>query len=484
VYHRLASISTAANLHPSPREAPNQMTQSFDSIIIGTGQAGPSLASRLAKAGKIVAIAERHLLGGTCVNTGCTPTKTMVASARSAFDARRAADYGVHITGDISVSLAEVRKRADGVVGNSRDGLRKMLTTTENCTLFEGHARLLSANEVQIGDAALRADNIYLNVGARPARPKLPGIEKISYLTSSTILKLDKLPEHLIVVGGGAIGVEFAQMFRRFGSKVTLVERTPHLLQHEDEDASKCVEELFEKEGIKLRLAAECISFAPGPNDGVTVHVTCAHPEKDIHGSHVLLAMGRTPNTDDLGLEAAGVVLDKEGYITVDDTLRTNVPNIWALGDCNHRGGFTHTAYNDYEIVADNRLDNATRRVTDRIACRATYTDPPLAVIGMTEREVRDKKIDYLVATRPMTRVSRAVEKGEPFGFMKAMVDAKTKRILGAAILGVGGDEAIHCILDTMYAKASYELITHAVHIHPTVSELIPTLLESLKPAE
>ncbi len=457
------------------------MSKTFDSIIIGSGQAGPFLAARLAKAGQTVALVERQFLGGTCVNTGCTPTKAMVASAKAAHMAREAARFGIHLQGDVQVSLAEVRARAETILQNSRQSLAKMLANA-GCTVVHGHARFISSHELQVGEEILRAEQIFINVGARAAIPKLPGLEKVSYLTNSSLLQLTELPKHLIVVGGGAVGVEFAQMFRRFGSDVTLIEMKARLMHHEDATASALVAELLEQEGVRLRLNAECISFSKD-HDGVCAHVGCKEGDTDVHGSHVLLAMGRTPNTNDLGLDAAGVETDSSGYISVDDQLRTNVGHIWALGDCNRRGGFTHTAYNDFEIVAANLLEGGNRRVTDRIPARATYTDPPLAQVGMTEEEARATGRDLLIATRPMAWVSRAIEKGETFGLMKAIVDAQTKRILGAMIFGVGGDEAIHSILDIMYADKPYTTITNAVHIHPTVAELIPTLLGSLQPA-
>ena len=458
------------------------MTVDFDAIVIGSGQAGPFLAVRLAGSGKKVALVERKVLGGTCVNTGCTPTKAMVACAKVAHVAREAGKFGVHLDGNISISLAEIKARNDQIVQNSRDSLRRMLDSAKGCTVIYGQAKFISAHEVQVGEQILRAGQIFINVGGRAAAPALPGLQQISYFTNSTLLQLTELPRHLIVVGGGAIGVEFAQIFRRLGSEVTLVEMKSALVHREDAEASKLMGELLEQEGIRIRLNSECISFSPIP-DGVCVHVTCKSDEPEVRGSHVLLAMGRVPNTGDLGLDAAGVNTDPQGFIPVDDELRTNVPHIWALGDCNRRGAFTHTAYNDFEIVADNFLDGASRRVTDRIPVRATYSDPPLAQVGMTEEEARGTGRELLIATRPMRSVARAIEKGETFGFMKAIVDSKTKRILGATIFGVGGDEAVHCILSTMYADQPYTTLTHAVHIHPTVAELIPTLLGSLKPA-
>lgn len=458
------------------------MTKTFDAVVVGSGQAGPFLAARLAKAGKTVALVERKFLGGTCVNTGCTPTKTMVASAMVAHQVREAARFGVHVQGEIQVSLAEVKKRADTVLLNSRTSVGKLLANA-GVNVVYSHARFISANEVQVGDDTLHADQVFINVGGRAARPALPGLDTIQYLTNSTLLELTELPRHLVVVGGGAVGVEFAQMFRRFGSEVTLVEMKSALLHREDASASAAMAELLKQEGVHLRLNSKCISFSALP-EGACVHVDCAESDREIHGSHVLLAMGRVPNTDDLGLEAAGVRTDSAGYISVDEKLHTNVAHIFALGDCNRRGGFTHTAYNDFEIVAANLLDGGDRRVTDRIPARATYTDPPLAQVGMTEEEARAAGLELLIGTRPMSSVSRAIEKGETFGFMKAIGDAKTKRILGATIFGVGGDEAIHCILDTMYAGQPYITLQQAVHIHPTVAELIPTLLGSLKPAE
>jgi len=458
------------------------MTTHFDAIIIGSGQAGPFLAVKLAAAGKQVALIERNVLGGTCVNTGCTPTKAMVACAKVVHTAREAAKYGVHVQSDISVSLAEIKARGDQIVQNSRHSLRKMLDNAKGCTVIYGQAQFISPHEVQVGDQTLEGDAIFINVGGRAAEPGLPGLKNVKHLTNSTVLQLTELPRHLIVVGGGAVGVEFAQIFRRFGCDVTLVEMKSALVHREDADASKLMGELFQQEGIRLRLGAECVSFSSLP-DGVCVHVSCKSDEPEVHGSHVLLAMGRTPNTSDLGLQAAGVQTDAQGFIPVDDQLRTNVSHIWALGDCNRRGAFTHTSYNDFEIVAANLLDGASRRITDRIPVRATYSDPPLAQVGMTEEEARASGRELLIGKRPMTSVARAIEKGETFGFMKAIVDAKTRRILGATIFGVGGDEAIHCILSTMYADQPYTTLTHAVHIHPTVAELIPTLLGSLQPA-
>ena len=458
------------------------MSRSFDAIVVGSGQAGPFLAVRLAAAGKSVALIERKALGGTCVNTGCTPTKALVACAKVAHTARSAAQFGLRVEGTVGVSLDEIKLRADKIVQDSRDSLGKMLTKA-GCTVIYGQAKFVSAHQVQVGEEIIRGEQVFINVGARPAIPDLSGLRDVDYLTNSSLLQLTELPRHLVIVGGGAVGVEFAQMFRRFGSEVTLIEMKQRLMHREDHQASDLVAELLQSEGVRLRLHAQCISFSKGV-DGVCVHVDCKEGDSEVRSSHVLLAMGRTPNTNDLGLDAAGIHVDSAGYIPVDEQLRTNLPHVWALGDCNRRGGFTHTAYNDFEIVAANLLDGENRRVSDRIPARATYTDPPLAQVGVTEEEARSTGKDLLIATRPMRSVSRAIEKGETFGMMKAIVEAASGRILGAMIFGVGGDEAIHSILDMMYADEPYTTLRRAVHIHPTVAELIPTLLGSLQPAE
>jgi pyruvate/2-oxoglutarate dehydrogenase complex dihydrolipoamide dehydrogenase (E3) component len=459
------------------------MATKYDGIIIGTGQAGPSLAGRLASAGMKVAIVERKRFGGTCVNNGCIPTKTLVASARAAHIARHAGEYGVGIASSIAVDMKKVKERKDAVVRRSNEGVEKWLKSTENVTVYEGHARFAGAHQLSVGNELLEADKIFINVGGRASTPPLRGLDQVSYLNNSTMMNVDFLPEHLIVIGGSYVGLEFAQMYRRFGSEVTIVEMGPRLIQREDEDVSEAVGTILEAEGIKLRLSAECIALEKR-GDKVAVGVDCTSGDKIVVGSHVLLAVGRVPNTADLGLENAGVAVDKRGYVQVDDQLRTNVPGIYALGDCNGRGAFTHTSYNDYEIVAANLLDGDQRRVSDRITAYALYIDPPLGRAGMTETEARKSGRKALIAKRPMARVGRAVEKGETQGFMKVLVDAETKEILGAALLGIECDEVIHSILDVMYAKAPYTVIQRAMHIHPTVTELIPTMLGDLKPLE
>ncbi len=453
----------------------------FDAIVIGTGQAGPPLTGRLTAAGMTVAVIERKLVGGTCVNTGCTPTKTLVASAQAAYTARRAADYGVLVEGAIRVDMPKVKARALTVAANSRVGLDRWLRDMKRCTLIEGHARFEAPDRVRVGTDLLTAPRIFINVGGRPSVPSLPGVNDVPFLTNRTILELDQVPEHLLVVGGSYIGLEFAQMHRRFGAKVTIVERLPHLIAREDADISEAIREILTGEGVTVRTGAECIRLGRHER-GVAVFLDCAEGEPTAAGSHVLLAVGRRPNTDDLGLEKAGVATDARGYITVDDSLATNVPGIWALGDCNARGAFTHTAYNDFEIVAANLLDGEHRRVSDRVPAYALYIDPPLGRVGKTETEARAIGRRLLIGRRPMTRVARAIEKGDTRGFMKVVVDAETRKILGAAILGTGGDEAIHGILDVMNAGLPYDVLQRAVPIHPTVSELIPTMLGEMKP--
>jgi pyruvate/2-oxoglutarate dehydrogenase complex dihydrolipoamide dehydrogenase (E3) component len=424
---------------------------------------------------------ERHLFGGTCVNTGCTPTKTLVASARVAHQARRAAEYGVKLEGSVSIDMHAVKARKDSVVLKSRTNVEKWLRGMERCTVIQGHARFESPHEVRIGDDLITAERIFINVGGRAHVPEMPGVDRVPYLTNTSILELDVLPRHLIIVGGSYIGLEFAQMYRRFGSEVTIIEKGARLIWKEDPDVSTAIQEIFEKEGIAIRTEAECIRFEPRKRD-IAAGVDCRTGEPEVIGSHVLLAVGRRPNTDSLGIEKTGIELDQHGYVVVDDQLRTNVPGIWALGDCNGKGAFTHTAYDDYEIVAQNLLDGRARRVSDRIPCYGLFIDPPLGRVGMTEAEARGRNHQIRIGMRPMTRVARAIEKGEPQGFMKVMVDEHDNKILGAAILGVGGDEAVHCILDTMSAKAPFETLRDTVHIHPTVSELIPTVLRELKP--
>ncbi|QUR67941.1 FAD-containing oxidoreductase [Mycobacterium spongiae] len=458
------------------------MTQHFDAIIVGAGQAGPSLAGRLTAAGQRVAMVERKLFGGTCVNTGCIPTKTLVASAHAAHVARRGAEYGVG-TGSVGVDMAKVKARKDAIMLADRNGVEAWLDGMDGCTVFRGHARFTDPHTLRIDDDdVLHADRIYLNVGGRAVVPNIPGLSEIDFLTNVSILELDTLPEHLVVVGGGYIALEFAQMYRRFGAQVTVLERGPRLASREDEDVSATINDILAAEGVDIILGADDIRITKRSSSSRGFELTPRAGAQPIEGSHLLLAVGRRPNTDDLGLDAAGVATDARGYIVVDDQLKTTVDHIWAMGDCNGKGAFTHTSYNDYEIVAANLLDDDPRRVSDRITTYALYIDPPLGRAGMTVDQVRASGRRALVGKRPMTRVGRAVEKGETQGFMKVVVDADTDEILGAAIFGVGGDEAIHAILDVMSAKAPWRTLARTMHIHPTVSELVPTMLQEMSP--
>jgi pyruvate/2-oxoglutarate dehydrogenase complex dihydrolipoamide dehydrogenase (E3) component len=455
------------------------VTERFDAIIVGAGQAGPPLAGRLTAAGQRVAIIERKLIGGTCVNTGCIPTKTLVASAHAAHLARRGTEYGVG-TGPVSVDMAKVKARKDEIMLGDREGVESWLEGMDGCTLIRGHARFEDPHTISVNGDLLHGERIFLNVGGRAVVPDIPGLSDIDYLTNVSILELDTLPSHLVIVGGSYIALEFAQMYRRFGARVTVVERGPRLASREDEDVSATVREILEAEGIDIVVGADDVRIAKTDNGFELTPRAGAQP---IAGSHLLMAVGRRPNTDDLGLGAAGVQTER-GYIVVDDQLKTSADHIWAMGDCNGKGAFTHTSYNDFEIVAANLLDNDPRRVSDRITTYALYIDPPLGRAGMSVSQVRASGRKALVGKRPMTRVGRAVEKGETQGFMKVVVDAETDEILGAAILGVGGDEAIHAILDVMSAKAPYTTLSRTMHIHPTVSELIPTMLQEMSPLD
>jgi pyruvate/2-oxoglutarate dehydrogenase complex dihydrolipoamide dehydrogenase (E3) component len=456
---------------------------SFDAIIIGAGQAGPSLAGRLTASGMTVAFVERHLFGGTCVNTGCMPTKTLVASAYAAHLARRASDYGVVLGSPPRIDMPKVKARADAVSANSRTGIEQWLQNMKGCTVFKGHARFESAKVVRVDEQQLTAPRIFINVGGRALVPEMPGIHDVPFLTNTSILALDQVPKHLIVIGGSYVGLEFAQMYRRFGAEVTVVEKGPRLIGREDEDVSQELRTILEREGITVHTSATCIGLVRH-DQGVAVSVDCTDGPPQYVGSAVLLAVGRRPNTDDLGLDKVGVATDAKGYIAVNEDLSTNVPGIWALGDCNGKGAFTHTAYNDFEIVAANLLDGEPRAVSKRVPAYALYVDPPLGRVGITDAEARAGGRKLLVGKRPMSRVGRAIEKDETQGFMKVVADAATKKILGAAILGTGGDEAIHGLLDIINAGVTYDVLQRAVPIHPTVSELIPTLLSEMKPAE
>jgi pyruvate/2-oxoglutarate dehydrogenase complex dihydrolipoamide dehydrogenase (E3) component len=457
------------------------LAHTFDAAIIGTGQAGPALADRLTHAGMKIAVIERGAFGGTCVNTGCMPTKTLVASAYAARLAARAAEYGVAIGGPIVVDMKKVRSRKESITGTASRNVEAWLRSMPGCTIYQGHGRLVSPHEIDIGGQRITVAKCFLNVGGQATVPPIEGLAQAPYLTNETIMNLDAVPPHLIVLGGSYIGLEFAQIFRRFGSAVTVIEAASRLVPREDDDVSAAIKDILEQEQIEIRLGSKCTK-AGASNNAIQLRLETPHGPSEIEGTHLLLAIGRRPNTDDLGLEHAGIDVDPNGFVVTNDYLQTSVPSIWALGDCNGRGAFTHTSYNDFEIVASTLLDGIPRKVTDRLTTYGLFIDPPLGRVGMTERDARASGRPVLVGKRPMTRVGRAIEKGETLGFMKVLVDADTKKILGAAILGTGGDEAVQCITAAMSAGVSYEILQRTMFIHPTVTELIPTVLASLAP--
>ncbi|WP_345810972.1 mercuric reductase [Paraburkholderia sp. PREW-6R] len=488
------------------------MPQHFDAIVIGTGQGGAPLAVRLGKSGRETAVVERGAFGGTCVNVGCTPTKSYVASARAAHVARHAADLGVQISGTIAVDLAAVKARKDKIIGGSRDGVEKWLRGADNVTVFQGHARFTGPHSLAISTpddtplTELSADEIFINTGMRAVVPPLPGLERIRFYTNSSLLELTELPAHLVIVGASYIALEFAQIFRRFGSRVTVLVRGERILSREDADFAESVHTVLAREGVEFMFGVQPSRVEPHPHHENDVCIGFEQNIPALEASHLLFATGREPNTDDLGLDAAGIQTDRHGIIPVDGQLRTNVPGVWAIGDVNGRGAFTHTSYDDFQIVAANLLDggvrsgvrsgmhsgarsdedsgmhSGSRSADTRIMAYAVFVDPPLARVGMSEAQVRESGRDALIATMPMTRVGRARERGETDGFMKALVDAQTQQILGAAIHGIEGDEAIHTFIDMMTAGAPYPVLQYAMHIHPTISELVPTLLDGLKP--
>jgi len=456
------------------------MSERFDAIVVGTGQAAPALCARLDSEGLKTALIERKLLGGTCVNVGCIPTKTLVASAHAVHMARRGAEYGFSV-GKIEVDMHAVKGRKDSVVKQSSDGLADWIGGMKNVTLVRGHARFTRPAEISVDGRVLRGDRIFVNVGGRALVPDLPGIKDVPFLTNTTMMEVDSVPEQLLIVGGSYIGLEFAHMYRRFGSKVTVVEKAPKLLAREDDDVAAEIRAVLEREGIEIRTSAECMALKR-KGGRIAIEMECQDGAPIAEGTHLLMAVGRRPNTDDLGLQNTKIQMDERGYIKVDDECRTTQEGVWALGDCNGRGAFTHTSYNDYEIVAANLFDGERRRISDRIQAYALFIDPPLGRAGMSEAEARKTGKKVLLGKMLMTRVGRAREAGETQGFMKVLVDADSQELLGAALLGLNGDEIVHSLLDMMYAKQPYTTIQRAVHIHPTVTELIPTLLGNLKP--
>ncbi|MDT0687720.1 mercuric reductase [Autumnicola psychrophila] len=448
----------------------------FDAIIIGTGQAGTPLAASLAENGQKVAIIEKGDFGGTCVNTGCTPTKAYVASARRAFVTKNSQEHGISLDGDVKINLRAIKRRKDKLVEKSSKGIEKMLNDNENIQVFRGEAKFKDGHSVVVNDEVLYGEKIFINTGSRPNIPA--PYKNLNHYTNETMLELEEIPEHLVIIGGGYVGLEFAQMFSRFGSRVTVLDRGERLMQQEDEDISEAILQILKDEDIKVYLNSKDIKGTQAEK-GIQFSFNLNGAEKRIDGTHLLLATGRVANTANIGFENTGVHLDKKGYIKVNEYLQTSVPHIFALGDCNGEGAFTHTSYNDFEIVESNLIQNKKRSLSQRYLCYAAFIDPPLARVGMNEAEIKEKGIKAKLASRPMTKVARAQEMGETSGMMKIYIEAETDKILGASFLGTGADEVIHSIIDAMYAETSYTTIRDAVHIHPTVSELIPTMLES-----
>lgn len=449
--------------------------EKFDFIIIGSGQAGVPLAFSLAKKGK-VALIEKSLIGGTCVNTGCVPTKAYVASARRMWDSLHGEEMGIEIPDGAKTNLEKVKARKEILVNTSRDGIEKSIAENANITLFRGEAHFMSDYEIKVNNDLITANQIFINVGARAIIPK--EFSTVDYLTNVDILQLTKIPDHLIIIGGSYIGLEFGQMFKRFGSKVTIIERGNRLISKEDENVSNAIAQIFRDEKIVIEFdAVELVAS----QDEKIISIYINGTKKEINGSHLLLAVGRSPNTDTLCIENTSIRCDEKGYIIVDDYCKTNVAGIFAIGDCNGKGAFTHTSYNDFQIVEDYLLGDKKRKISDRITTYGLFIDPPLGRVGMTKAQAIEKGFSVLIGNKPMNKIGRAKEKGETKGFMEAVIDAKTNQFLGACVLGVGGDEIISGITNLMYAKQPYTMLRDSIHLHPTVSELIPTMLENLK---
>jgi pyruvate/2-oxoglutarate dehydrogenase complex dihydrolipoamide dehydrogenase (E3) component len=462
-------------------------TVDYDAIIIGSGQAGGPLATALARAGRRTALVEREHVGGTCINVGCTPSKTMVASARVAHLARRAADYGVHVSG-VEVDQGVVRARKQAVVESFRNGRRNRIERTEKLDLLMGDARFVGAKTLEVrlanGDTRLiQGENIFINVGGRPSAPPIPGLDSVPALNSTTVMELDTVPAHLLVLGGGYVGLEFAQMFRRFGSEVTLVESGEQLLGREDADVAEEIANVLREDGVELRLKTTVTSVAPAA-EGVRLRLNGDGGETRLDGSHLLVAVGRRPNSDSLELGAAGVATDERGFIKVNDRLETNVPGIYALGDVNGGPAFTHVSYDDFRVIRANLLEDGNASTQGRILPYVVFTDPELGRVGLTEREARAQGYDVRVAKLPMSHVSRAIEMSETRGLMKVVVDGRTAQILGASILGVFGGEVMSILQVAMMAKLPYTALRDGIFAHPTLAEALNNLFTGLEVAK
>lgn len=451
----------------------------YDAIIIGAGQAGTPLSNALAERGWTVALIEKSHLGGTCVNTGCTPTKTMIASAQIAHYARNASRWGVKV-GQMSVDLPAIVSRKDSIVESFRSGLEKRVAEHPKVHLYRGAARFLSSRTVQIGKDTIESERIFLNLGARPDPPQFTGLDAVGYLTNESIMELQEVPDHLLVLGGGYIGLEFGQTFRRFGSRVTVIHKAEHILPHEDADVTTELQKVLEAEGIEFRLKSNPVEVER-KQGRIHLTFTSGNQTSTVNGTHLLAATGRRPNTDDLSLEKAGVELDSRGCIKVNERLETSVPGIWALGDVKGGPAFTHISYNDYQIVYGNVVESKNATIKDRYVPYSLFTDPQLGRVGITEKEARATGRRLKMGKYSMSSVSRAIERGETAGFMKIIVDAMSDKILGAAILGVEGGELVQILGAVMLSGAPYTLLKGAVFIHPTLAEGFFGLMESVK---
>ncbi|CAA9436459.1 MAG: PF00070 family, FAD-dependent NAD(P)-disulphide oxidoreductase [uncultured Rubrobacteraceae bacterium] len=458
--------------------------QHYDAIVIGSGQGGKPLAGVLAGAGHKTAIIEREHVGGSCVNVGCTPTKTMIASARTAYVDRRSADYGVH-NGPVTVEMTEVRQRKQDIVDKFRDGVRQIIESTKGLDLFLGEARFTGPKELQVdlndGETVrVSADNVFINVGARPLDPPIEGLDSVPTLDSTSIMELDEVPDHLLVLGGGYVGLEFAQMFRRFGSEVTIVQRGEQLLAREDEDVAEAVAEILREDGIEVLLETEALRAEQNSDGELQLTVQTPDEERTLSGSHLLVAIGRPPNTDSLDLDAAGVQADERGFVGVNERLETNVPGVYVLGDAKSGPAFTHISYDDFRIINTNLLEGGDATITDRLVSYVVYIDPQLGRVGMSEREAREQGRDVQVAKMPMTHVPRALEMDETRGMMKAVVDTDTGRILGCTILGIEGGEIMSMVHIAMMGDLPYTALRDGPFAHPTLAESLNKLFATL----
>jgi pyruvate/2-oxoglutarate dehydrogenase complex dihydrolipoamide dehydrogenase (E3) component len=458
--------------------------EQYDAIVIGAGQAGGPLSTALAHSGRKTAIVESTHVGGTCINEGCTPTKTMVASARVAYLARRGADYGVH-TGPISIDMVKVRQRKRDIVESFRSGSERSIRKTPGVDLLMGEASFTGPKtiEVRLHDGQTRtmsADLIFINTGDRPSDPDVPGIEGVPVLNSTTIMELDTVPEHLLIIGGGYVGLEFGQMFRRFGSQVTIIQRGEHLLAREDNDVADAVAEILREDGIDIQLRTTPLSAARSAGGQIELAVRRPEGERTLTGSHLLVAAGRTPNSDRLNLEAVGIRRDKRGNIPTNERLETNVPGVYALGDVKGGPAFTHISYDDYRIIRTNVIDGGNATIAGRLVPYTVFIDPQLGRVGISEQEAREKSMNFRVAKMPMDYVARALEVDEPRGFMKAVVDSDTKQILGAAVLGIEGGELMAMFEIAMLGKLPYTVLKEAIFAHPTLAESLNNLFSGL----